>query len=183
MKPLLLIAVSAVMIGCGGRVARLDRMSRVESAVLTDANTLSPDTRSTARPTVQVSDPDRLMALEAFFKKRRGAWRKVSGRPRPARFQLELLGDGEPIYTAWLEPGYLALAEGKEVQETRLSNADTAELLSCLGLPPDYLSPAVSMAGSGQSVVAADWSSPVAGTPHSTPGPRHTLTTGETRSE
>ncbi|MGC1275426.1 MAG: hypothetical protein WBC44_17095 [Planctomycetaceae bacterium] len=174
MKPLLLIAIAALaVIGCGGRIARLDRMSRVESAVLTDANTLAPDTSSTAQPAVHVTDPDRLAALETFLIKRRGAWKKVSGRPRPARFQLELLGEGEPIYTVWIDPGYLALAEGKEVQETRLSNADMAELLSCLGLPADYLSPAASMAGPGPSVVPADWATPLEGTPHSTPGPPH----------
>ena len=32
-----------------------------------------------------------------------------------------------------------ALAEGKKLQEARLSNAETGELLACLGLPPDYL--------------------------------------------
>ena len=142
MKPLvcLTLTVSAfLLVGCGGPLARLERMSRVQTAVLTDANSLTAETRASARPPVQISDPDRLAALETFLKKRRGAWKKVSGRPRPTRFQLELIGDDRPVYTAWIEPGYLALAEGKVIQETRLSNADTAELLACLGLPPDYL--------------------------------------------
>ena len=169
MKPFLVLALSTVALaGCGNRIARLERMSRVETAVLTDANALAKEPHPGARPRIEISDPDRLAALETFLKQRRGAWRKVSGRPRPARFQLELLGQGEPIYTVWLDRGYLALAEGKEIQETRLSNDDAAELLACLGLPANYLAPPPSTSDSGSSVVPADWATPVEGTPMST---------------
>jgi hypothetical protein len=161
MKEFLLLAASAVAFaGCGGPVARLDKLSRVETAVMTDANSLAPDTQSWARPPLRVNDPDRLAALESFLTKRRGTWRKVSGRPRPTRFQLELLSDERPLYTVWMEPGYLALAEGKRVQETRLSNAETAELLACLGLPADYLTPPEMP--KQERVLPAAWSYPAA---------------------
>ncbi len=174
MKPfLVLMLFAALLVGCGGRITRLERMSRVESAVLTDANALSQETSGNARPTVEISDPDRLVALEKFLKERRKDWQKVEGRPRPARFQLELLGQGRPIYTVWIDRGYLALAEGKEIQEMRLSNNDSAELLACLGLPPDYLAPPpATVSDPSSGVVPADWVSPK-GMPTSASGPPH----------
>jgi hypothetical protein len=141
MKQILLAATVCFLVGCGGPVARLGRLSRVESAILTDANALTADTRATARPPIQLSDPDRLAALEKFLKAKRGEWKKVAGTPRATRFQMELVGNDRPLFTVWLEPGYIAMAEGKKIQEARLSNEETAQLLACLGLPPDYLNP------------------------------------------
>jgi hypothetical protein len=130
-----------VVLGCGKSVARLDRLSRAQAAILTDANAYAADTRPMARPPVHVTDPDRLAALEKFLDKRQGRWKKADGTPRATRFQLELVGNDRPLYTIWLDPGYMAMANGKKVQEARLSSAETAELLACLGLPPDFLNP------------------------------------------
>ena len=147
--PFALVSLVLVSVGCGGPVARLDRLSRVEAAVLTDANSFAANTRATARPPVQLNDPDRLAALERFLKSKRGSWKKVEGTPRATRFQLQLIGNDRPMFTVWMEPGYIAMAEGKAIQETRLSNEETAELLACLGLPPDYLNASPVMPGAG----------------------------------
>ena len=164
-----LVLLGITVAGCGRQVARLDKLSRVEVAVLTDANALSSSTRSRARPPVQVTDPDRLAALEGFLKKHYSDWKKADGTPRATRFQLELIANDRPLYTIWLEPGYMAVASGKSVKETRLSNADMAELLACLGLPGDYLHG--NPMGPGPSVVPAV-SPPVGALPagYSAPG-------------
>ncbi|MBA3315495.1 MAG: hypothetical protein M3552_06460 [Planctomycetota bacterium] len=142
MKPMLMLALAAfALAGCSRPVARLDKLSRVQAAVLTDASGFGGGAQNVARPPIQVTDPDRLAALESFLTSRQSKWKKADGMPRPTRFQLQLIAGDKPLYTVWLEPGYLAMASGKKMQEARLSNADTAELLACLGLPPDYMNP------------------------------------------
>lgn len=136
-----LFAILFSVLGCGQGIARLDQLSRVQSAVLTDATSLGGATHGGARPPVQITDPDRLAALEDFLKAHRASLKPSKKSPRPTRFQLELMAIDRPLYTIWLEPGYLALGAGKSFRETRLSNAETAELLACLGLPADYLNP------------------------------------------
>lgn len=127
--------------GCGQGIARLDQLSRVQAATLTDATSLGGTPQGGARPPVHITDPDRLAALEEFLKARRMSLKPIKKSPRPTRFQLELTANDRSLYTIWLEPGYLALGAGKSFREARLSNADTAELLACLGLPADYLNP------------------------------------------
>lgn len=136
----LLLVVPLLAIGCGQGIARLDQLSRVQAAVLTDATSLGGDANGVARPPVQVTDPDRLLALENFLKARRSSLKATKKSPRPTRFQLELMASDRPLYTIWLEPGYMAVGSGKSFREARLSNAETTELLACLGLPGDYLS-------------------------------------------
>lgn len=136
------LAVAAVSLaGCHRPIARLDQLSRVDAAVLTDASSLGGGANASPGGSIAVTDPDRLAALDQFLTKRQGKWKKVDGKPRPTRFQLELMAGGSPLYTLWLDPGYVMMASGKSVQDARLSNAETAELLSCLGLPSNYLSP------------------------------------------
>ncbi len=142
MKTLLLPLLAFVVVaGCSRPVARLDKLSRVQAAVLTDANGLGARPQSGASPPVQVTDPDRLAALESFLTSRQHRWKKADGTPRPTRFQLQLIAGDRPLYTIWLEPGYAAMASGKSIHETRLTNAETAELMACLGLPPNFMGP------------------------------------------
>jgi len=142
MKTLLLpLLIACVVAGCSRPVARMDKLSRVQAAVLTDANGLGASPQGGAVPPIQVTDPDRLAALESFLKSRHSRWKKADGMPRPTRFQLQLIAGDKPLYTIWLEPGYAAMASGKTIHETRLSNAETAELMTCLGLPPDFMGP------------------------------------------
>lgn len=135
----LLVAVSALLVGCGRGIAQLDKLDRVQSAVLTDAHALSPATGAAIAPPVQITDPDQLIALQKFMESLQPHWKPLRGTPRPTRYQLELNGGGGPLYTLWIEPGYIAMASGKTLQESRLSNAQTAELLACIGLPPGAL--------------------------------------------
>lgn len=139
MKPILAgLVLSVLTAGCGGPVARLEKAGRIQAAVLTDAHGLSGG--AGAIPPVQVTDPDRIAAVEAYLKARHDRWQKSSGTPRPMRFQLQLIGDGRPLYTVWFEPGFAqGTGGGKDLREMRLSNADLAELFGALGLPPDYL--------------------------------------------
>lgn len=148
------VALSMLVAGCGGPVVRLNKLGRVRAAVLTDANGFSATTSGTARPPIEVTDPDRLAALDRFLKARGKSWQKLEGAPRATRYQLQLMGDDGPLYTLWLETGYVAMAEGKRLQDTRLTFAETAELLACLGLPPDYLGPPSRDSGPPRSGVA-----------------------------
>jgi hypothetical protein len=142
MKTLVLPCVLLVFVaGCSRPVARMDKLSRVQAAVLTDANGLGATPQGGASPPLQVTDPDRLAALESFLTSRQHRWKKADGMPRPTRFQLQLIAGDQPLYTIWLEPGYAAMASGKTIHETRLSNAETAELMACLGLPPNFMGP------------------------------------------
>jgi hypothetical protein len=142
MRTLVLSLLLAIlMAGCSRPVTRLDKLSRVEAAVLTDANGMGPGARGGAAPPIQVTDPDRLAALESFLTARQSRWKKADGMPRPTRFQLQLIAGDRPLYTIWLEPGYAVMATGKTIHETRLSNTETAELMACLGLPPNYMGP------------------------------------------
>jgi hypothetical protein len=142
MKTILLpILLLAVITGCSRPVARMDKLSRVQAAVLTDASGMGTSPQSGALPPIEVTDPDRLAALESFLKARHSRWKKADGMPRPTRFQLQLIAGDRPLYTIWLEPGYAAMASGKTIHETRLSNAESAELMACLGLPPNYMGP------------------------------------------
>lgn len=140
MKATLTTALLALtLVGCGKTLARLDRPGRTQAVVLTDANSLASATRGGAIPPAQITDPDRVAAVENFLETRRDRWQKVKGTPRAMRFQLQLVGDGRPLYTVWFEPGYAqGTAGGKDLREMRLSNADLAELFAALGLPPDY---------------------------------------------
>jgi hypothetical protein len=159
MKPILMLTLAALALsGCGRPVTRLDKLSRVQAAVLTDANGLG--TGGTGGGAIQITDPDRLAALESFMTSHRVRWKKADGMPRPTRFQLLLIGGDEPLYTFWLEPGYAAMAQGKKIQEARLSNAETAELMACLGLPPDYMGPLGLPAYPGMPPAMADSSTP-----------------------
>jgi hypothetical protein len=140
MKTLLLSVLAFVVVaGCSRPVARMDKLSRVQAAVLTDANGMGAKPQNGASPPVQVTDPDRLAALESFLTSRQHRWKKADGTPRPTRFQLQLIAGDRPLYTIWLEPGYAAMASGKSIHETRLTNAETAELMACLGLPPNFM--------------------------------------------
>lgn len=142
MKTLLLPLLALAMIaGCSRPVARMDKLSRVQAAVLTDASGMGASPQSGALPPIEVTDPDRLAALESFLKARHSRWKKADGMPRPTRFQLQLIAGDRPLYTIWLEPGYAAMASGKTIHETRLSSAESAELMACLGLPPDFMGP------------------------------------------
>lgn len=137
MKPTVALVLLAAVMGCGGSLARMDRLDRVQVAVLTDANALAGGGKGF--PPVQIADPDRIAAVEAYLKARHDRWEKVGGTPRAMRFQLQLVGDNRPLYTVWFEPGYAqGTAGGKDLREMRLSNADLAELFAALGLPPDY---------------------------------------------
>jgi len=125
------------IVGCGGPLARMDRLDRVQTIVLTDANALSGG--SSGFPPIQVTDPDRIAAAESYLKARHDRWRKTSGTPRAMRFQLQFVGDNRPLYTVWFEPGFAqGTAGGKDLREMRLSNADLTELFAALGLPPQH---------------------------------------------
>ncbi len=142
MKTILLsLLMLGVVTGCSRPVARMSKLSGMQAAVLTDANGMGATPQGGASPPIEVTDPDRLAALESFLKTRQSRWKKADSMPRPTRFQLQLIAGDRPVYTIWLEPGYAAMASGKTILEARLSNADTAELMTCLGLPPDYMGP------------------------------------------
>ena len=155
MKSILAAAVLSMLVaGCGGPAVRLSKLGRVRAAVLTDANGFSATASGTARPPVEVTDPDRLAALDRFLKARGKSWQKLEGAPSATRYQLQLMGEDGPLNTLWLETGYVAMAEGNKLQQTRLTYAETAELLACLGLPPDYLGPPSMDSGPPRSGVA-----------------------------
>src|SRR5688500_15878170 len=104
MKQIAALALLGAVVGCGGPLARMDRLDRVQAVVLTDANALSGG--SSGFPPIQIADPDRIAAVEAYLKARHDRWQKTSGTPRAMRFQLQLVGDNRPLYTVWFEPGY-----------------------------------------------------------------------------
>ena len=137
-----LMAIVLTIAGCGRGIARLDKLDRVQAAVFTDARALAPESPAGVSPPLRITEPDRLIAIQDFLEARESQWQSLDGAPRPTRFQLELMGGSGPLYTLWIEPGYLAMASGNSLQETRLTNAQTAELLACLGLPPGYLNAA-----------------------------------------
>lgn len=138
----LFLSLLLVAAGCGRGMARLDKMDRVQAAVFTDARAMAPNPPAGVSPPMRITNPDQLIAIQEFLESQKPNWNALNGTPRPTRFQLELTSSGGPLYTLWIEPGYLAMASGKSLVETRLSTAETAQLLACLGLPPGYLNAA-----------------------------------------
>jgi len=136
-------AVSLIIglaVGCSQPIAHIRSLQGMQRVVVTDARAYGKETLQSAHPPVEITDPDRLAAFEDFLEQHKKRWERIKGDPRTSRFQLELMADGRKLSTFWFEPGYLQRHDGgKRVSAIRLTNAESADLVTALGLPPSYL--------------------------------------------